>query len=161
MSLAADSPVHSSSTSSNDFAAFLNAELDSASDVSSSSEREGGVEEKEAKEEEYEGDDTDNNDLQLERIKRCKVEVLESSIELQTSTSQGGVAQTSGASSEMDVCTHPGVIGGLCIQCGQKMDDESGVAFGYIYKNLRLANEEIARLCDKDLRTCFAIKNFT
>lgn len=34
----------------------------------------------------------------------------------------------------MDVCTHPGVLGGLCIRCGQKMDDESGVAFGYIHK---------------------------
>lgn len=31
-------------------------------------------------------------------------------------------------------CTHPGVIGGMCIICGQKMDEESGVAYGYIHK---------------------------
>lgn len=35
---------------------------------------------------------------------------------------------------EKDICTHPGVIGGMCIRCGQKMDDQSGVAFGYIHK---------------------------
>lgn len=36
---------------------------------------------------------------------------------------------------EEDICTHPGVIGGMCIRCGQKTDGEqSGVAFGYIHK---------------------------
>lgn len=38
------------------------------------------------------------------------------------------------ASLEKDECPHPGCIGGLCIRCGKKMDDESGVAFGYIHK---------------------------
>lgn len=34
-----------------------------------------------------------------------------------------------------DICTHPGVIGGMCIRCGQKTDEgQSGVAFGYIHK---------------------------
>lgn len=39
-----------------------------------------------------------------------------------------------GASLALDVCTHPGVMGGMCIRCGQKVEDESGVAFGYIHK---------------------------
>lgn len=30
---------------------------------------------------------------------------------------------------------HPGVIGGMCIRCGEKTDEgQSGVAFGYIHK---------------------------
>lgn len=33
-----------------------------------------------------------------------------------------------------NTCLHPGVYAGMCMKCGQKMDDESGVAFGYIHK---------------------------
>ncbi|XP_024991161.1 RNA polymerase II C-terminal domain phosphatase-like 4 isoform X3 [Cynara cardunculus var. scolymus] len=40
----------------------------------------------------------------------------------------------------------------MCIRCGDKMDSQSGVAFGYIHKDLRLANDEIARLRDRDLK---------
>nr|XP_016479287.1 PREDICTED: RNA polymerase II C-terminal domain phosphatase-like 4 isoform X2 [Nicotiana tabacum] len=40
----------------------------------------------------------------------------------------------------------------MCIRCGQKVENESGVALGYIHKNLRLADDEIARLGDKDLK---------
>ncbi|KAK6151599.1 hypothetical protein DH2020_014234 [Rehmannia glutinosa] len=50
------------------------------------------------------------------------------------------------------VCPHPGFYAGMCVKCGQKLDDESGVAFGYIHKNLRLANDEVARLRNKDLK---------
>nr|XP_009787947.1 PREDICTED: RNA polymerase II C-terminal domain phosphatase-like 4 [Nicotiana sylvestris] len=57
-----------------------------------------------------------------------------------------------GASLALDICSHPGVIGGMCIRCGQKVENESGVALGYIHKNLRLADDEIARLGDKDLK---------
>ncbi|XP_075077527.1 RNA polymerase II C-terminal domain phosphatase-like 4 isoform X3 [Nicotiana tabacum] len=57
-----------------------------------------------------------------------------------------------GASLALDICSHPGVMGGMCIRCGQKVENESGVAFGYIHKNLRLADDEIARLRDKDLK---------
>ncbi|CDP10217.1 unnamed protein product [Coffea canephora] len=151
MSLTADSPVHSPSTSGEDFAAFLDAELDSASDASPHPEEaeEEVVEEEEA---ENKGGDTDDYDLDSEKIKRRKVEILESSLDVEAMTSQEVEIQTSGASSDKDVCSHPGVIGGLCIRCGQKMDDESGVAFSYIHKNLRLANDEIARLRDKDLK---------
>ena len=44
------------------------------------------------------------------------------------------MAPCAGASLALDVCTHPGVMGGMCIRCGQKVEDESGVAFGYIHK---------------------------
>ncbi|KAL3518133.1 hypothetical protein ACH5RR_020722 [Cinchona calisaya] len=153
MSLTADSPVHSPSTSSEDFAAFLDAELDSASDASPHPVgEEEEIEEEAEAEKDDEGDDTNDYDLDFERIKRCKVEILENLSEVETTTSQGVDIQISGASSDKDVCVHPGVIGGLCIRCGLKMDDESGVAFSYIHKNLRLANDEIARLRDKDLK---------
>ncbi|XP_057969776.1 RNA polymerase II C-terminal domain phosphatase-like 4 isoform X2 [Malania oleifera] len=56
------------------------------------------------------------------------------------------------ASIEKDICSHPGVFRGLCIRCGQKMDDGSGVAFGYIHKDLRLGNDEIVRLRTTDLK---------
>ncbi|XP_070044723.1 RNA polymerase II C-terminal domain phosphatase-like 4 isoform X2 [Nicotiana tomentosiformis] len=67
-----------------------------------------------------------------------------------SSASRGEPAETSGAS--LDICSHPGVMGGMCIRCGQTVENESGVAFGYIHKNLRLADDEIARLRDKDLK---------
>lgn len=35
---------------------------------------------------------------------------------------------------EVDACTHPGSFGDMCIRCGQKLDGESGVTFGYIHK---------------------------
>lgn len=38
------------------------------------------------------------------------------------------------ASVEVDVCAHPGSFGNMCIRCGQKVDGESGVTFGYIHK---------------------------
>ncbi|KAI5676179.1 hypothetical protein M9H77_07129 [Catharanthus roseus] len=151
MSLTADSPVPSSSTSSgDDFAALLDAELDSASDVSPDPEAD------EVDEDEDSGHDSAHIS-DLERIKRRKVEVLESTGHQQNPTSDGEEAEVS-ASLEKDECPHPGCIGGLCIRCGKKMDDESGVAFGYIHKNLRLANEEIARLREKDLKNLFRHK---
>ncbi|KAL0345754.1 UNVERIFIED_CONTAM: RNA polymerase II C-terminal domain phosphatase-like 4 [Sesamum radiatum] len=145
MSLAADSPVHSSS--SEDLAAFLDAELDTVSDASADPEEV-------AEEEEEESDDGDegNYDLDFKRVKRRKVELSEG-INPQSSSSQGEPAQVVGGSLPMkNMCPHPGVYAGMCMRCGQKMDDESGVAFGYIHKNLRLANDEIARLRDKDLK---------
>ncbi|QHO30619.1 RNA polymerase II C-terminal domain phosphatase-like [Arachis hypogaea] len=47
-------------------------------------------------------------------------------------------------------CTHPGSFGNLCILCGQKLEGESGVKFGYIHKGLRLYDEEISRLRNTD-----------
>lgn len=65
MSLAEDSPVHSSS--SDDFAAILDAELDDASDPSSHTEE--GVEEEESSDEENDDDDEEgsNDGFDLER----------------------------------------------------------------------------------------------
>ncbi|XP_077233959.1 RNA polymerase II C-terminal domain phosphatase-like 4 isoform X2 [Tasmannia lanceolata] len=48
---------------------------------------------------------------------------------------------------------HPGFIREMCIRCGQQNDDDSGVAFGYIHKDLKLGSEEIARLRGVDLKT--------
>ncbi|KAI3446758.1 hypothetical protein Pfo_003423 [Paulownia fortunei] len=145
MSLAEDSPVHSSS--SDDLAAFLDAELDTTSDASADSEE--VVEE----EEQSDGGDQGNYDLDLKRVKRRKVELSEGVINPESSSSQGEPAQVLGGSSpKKNMCPHPGVYAGMCMKCGQKMDDESGVAFGYIHKNLRLANDEISRLRDKDLK---------
>lgn len=33
-----------------------------------------------------------------------------------------------------DTCTHPGVIGGMCIKCGEKMDSQSGIPLAYVHK---------------------------
>lgn len=165
MSLTADSPVHSSS--SDDFAAFLDAELDSASDVSPElDEVENGEAEGEEEVEDEKGqdegndtgdgddddDDDDDGSIDSSRSKKRKIELIEAAVDPQSSVSRGEPAETSGASLALDVCTHPGVMGGMCIRCGQKVEDESGVAFGYIHKNLRLADDEVARLREKDLK---------
>lgn len=38
------------------------------------------------------------------------------------------------ATTNLDICTHPGSFGEMCIRCGQRVDEESGVTFGYIHK---------------------------
>ncbi|XP_031266333.1 RNA polymerase II C-terminal domain phosphatase-like 4 isoform X2 [Pistacia vera] len=40
----------------------------------------------------------------------------------------------------------------MCILCGQRLDEESGVTFGYIHKGLRLGNDEIVRLRNTDMK---------
>ena len=37
-------------------------------------------------------------------------------------------------SAKKDACTHPGSFGDMCILCGQRLEAESGVTFGYIHK---------------------------
>ncbi|KAL6532748.1 hypothetical protein OROGR_013708 [Orobanche gracilis] len=147
MSLA-DSPV--SSSSSDDFALFLDAELDTTSDALVDAEEV-------AEEEQSDEADANNYDVDLKRVKRRKLElsedVSEDVINRQSSSSQGEPEEVLlGSSPKKNMCPHPGVYAGMCMKCGQKMDDESGVAFGYIHKNLRLANDEITRLRDKDLK---------
>ncbi|XP_059667635.1 RNA polymerase II C-terminal domain phosphatase-like 4 isoform X2 [Cornus florida] len=139
MSLVTDSPVHSSS--SDDFAAFLDAELDYTSDTSP-----------------HEDDDEADYDSNVEkRIKRCKV-VLEKVEDFQGSTSLGAPEKCLEVSVEKDMCAHPGDIGGMCIRCGKKMDDGSGVPLGYIHKDLRLTEDEIARLRNKDFKNLLCHK---
>ncbi|KAK7388359.1 hypothetical protein VNO78_23175 [Psophocarpus tetragonolobus] len=136
MSVVTDSPVHSSS--SDDFAAFLDAELDASSPDSLP---------------DKEPDNPD--DLESVRIKRRKFESIE---ENEGSTSEGIVKQNLEASIEVDVCKHPGSFGNMCIRCGQKLDGESGVTFGYIHKGLRLQDEEICRLRDTDMKSLLCRK---
>ncbi|XP_017225547.1 RNA polymerase II C-terminal domain phosphatase-like 4 [Daucus carota subsp. sativus] len=149
MSVVSDSPVHSSS-SGDDFASFLDAELDSASDTSP----EPGDED-----DENENDENENDyDSELFSTKKQKVELSDKAVDSYGSTSSGTGTKLE-VSIEEDICTHPGVIGGMCIRCGQKTDGEqSGVAFGYIHKDLRLANDEIARLRNNDLKNLFRHK---
>ncbi|KAL4271790.1 hypothetical protein GQ457_13G028260 [Hibiscus cannabinus] len=138
-----DSPVHSSSSEDfaalidaelDDFAALIDAELEAGSSGSSPDERSN---------EEEEVDD--------HRNKRRKTEKLEDQVELQGSTSQGLIAEKLEVSLK-DICTHPGSFRQMCIICGQRVDEESGVTFGYIHKGLRLGNDEIVRLRSTDMK---------
>ncbi|KAK1550573.1 hypothetical protein Q3G72_021261 [Acer saccharum] len=144
MSLLTDSPVHSSS--SDDFAAFLDAELNSNSSASSPDEDD---EDEESNDEEAEND----NGLEGKSVKRCKVE-MSGNIHEHGSTSHATLEHKIGEdkSLKMDICTHPGSFGDMCILCGQRLEEESGVTFGYIHKGLRLANDEIVRLRNTDMK---------
>ncbi|KAK7265100.1 hypothetical protein RJT34_32716 [Clitoria ternatea] len=136
MSVVTDSPVHSSST--DDFAAFLDAELDASSPDTSPDK-----------------EDENQDEFESVRIKRCK---FESTKEIEGSTSEGNVKQVLEASVGVEVCTHPGSFGNMCIRCGQKLDGESGVTFGYIHKGLRLHDEEISRLRSTDVKNLLCRK---
>ncbi|KAD2804296.1 hypothetical protein R6Q59_030183 [Mikania micrantha] len=146
MSLVDESPVNSSS--SDDFAAFLDAELDSTSDTISQQEEE---KEQLDDDDEEEEEDHESNSL-IERTKRRKIDALDAIEEPNGSTSHIDQIEILEASVKEVICTHPGFIGGMCIKCGEKIDNQSGVAFGYIHKDLRLANDEIARVRDRDLK---------
>uniref|UniRef100_A0A7N1A489 RNA polymerase II C-terminal domain phosphatase-like n=1 Tax=Kalanchoe fedtschenkoi TaxID=63787 RepID=A0A7N1A489_KALFE len=122
MSVVTDSPVHSSS--SDDFAAFLDGELDSVSD------------------EEHE----------IESVKRRKVESSGYVEEIQESVSVTSVGRGSGKSREKDKCSHPGVFSQMCYACGEKIEEDSGVTLRYIHKELRLGSDELARLRTKDVK---------
>ncbi|XP_022761633.1 RNA polymerase II C-terminal domain phosphatase-like 4 isoform X2 [Durio zibethinus] len=145
MSFVTDSPVHSSS--SDDFAALLDAELEVGSSGSSHDEQDD-----EEEEVDDDNNDDDDDDLDNQRNKRCKTEKLEDVEEPQGSTSQGLIEENIEVSLKRDLCTHPGSFGQMCILCGQRLDDESGVTFGYIHKGLRLGNDEIVRLRSTDMR---------
>ncbi|KAL4275623.1 hypothetical protein HN51_058438 [Arachis hypogaea] len=127
-SVAADSLVHSSSI--DDFIAYLDGALAAISPDASSDK-----------------EDENQDELESVRIKRRK---FESDEETESSTSEGIVKQNLEESVEEDVCTHPGSFRDMCIRCGQKLDGESGVTFGYIHKDLRLHDEEISRLRNSD-----------
>ncbi|THG15097.1 hypothetical protein TEA_014014 [Camellia sinensis var. sinensis] len=143
MSLVTDSPVHSSS--SDDFAAFLDGELGSNSDTSPNQEDEDEDEVEVEVEVEVEDD--------IERIKRRKVASnLDAELHLE-------------ASVKKDICAHPGFIRGLCMICGAKVDDdtatlnyENAVPLKYIHKDLWLGFDESARLRNRDLKNLFRHK---
>ncbi|GMJ01717.1 C-terminal domain phosphatase-like 4 [Hibiscus trionum] len=158
MSFATDSPVHSSS--SDDFAALIDAELEVGSSGSSSDEHDNEEEEVDVdndddgneENKEFEEEDDVDDELNGHRNKKCKTEKLEDQVELQGSTSLGLIEEKLEVSLKKDICTHPGSFGQMCIICGQRVDEESGVTFGYIHKGLRLGNDEIVRLRSTDMK---------
>ncbi|KAG8649099.1 hypothetical protein MANES_08G068000v8 [Manihot esculenta] len=151
MSLATDSPVHSSS--SGDFAAFLDAELDSISSDSSPNEEEVNDEFNSDSSDSSPNEEAENDsEIESQRIKRCRVETVENIEDPKGSTSHGSLEQNL-VSSSKDACTHPGSFGDMCILCGQMLNEETGgVTFGYIHKGLRLGNDEIVRLRRTDMK---------
>ncbi|XP_061358031.1 RNA polymerase II C-terminal domain phosphatase-like 4 [Gastrolobium bilobum] len=147
MSVVTDSPAYSSSI--DDFIAFLDAALDANSPNASSDKEDGNQDE-----------------FESVRIKRRKFESIE---ETEGSASEGTKERNLEASLEVDVCTHPASFEladsfeTMCIHCGQKqkLDGKSGVKFGYIHKGLRLKEEEISRLRDKDTKNLLLQKKLT
>ncbi|XXG58887.1 hypothetical protein AAC387_Pa04g1078 [Persea americana] len=152
MSLAEDSPLHSSS--SDDFASILDAELKSSSSEDASQE-----------EEEEDNDsfrDSRNEDASEEefpeesRSKRHKMDELKDEVVSQGPTllqAMKEVLDTPGPSVNIKICPpHPGFIKRMCMRCGMLEAEDTGVAFGYIHKDLRLGTEEIARLRDADVK---------
>ncbi|XP_043813592.1 RNA polymerase II C-terminal domain phosphatase-like 4 isoform X4 [Manihot esculenta] len=176
MSLMTDSPVHSSS--SDDFAAFLDAELDSKSsdsspneegaknefdsDSSDSSLNEEAENDSDSKSKRIKGsrvetlenveDPKESTSNITHRIKRSRVEAWENIEDPKGSMSNGSLEQNLVASSSKETCLHPGSFGDMCILCGQKLNLETGVTFGYIHKGLRLGNDEIMRLRKTDMK---------
>ncbi|XP_021620942.1 RNA polymerase II C-terminal domain phosphatase-like 4 isoform X11 [Manihot esculenta] len=92
MSLATDSPVHSSS--SGDFAAFLDAELDSISSDSSPNEEEVNDEFNSDSSDSSPNEEAENDsEIESQRIKRCRVETVENIEDPKGSTSHGSLEQ--------------------------------------------------------------------
>ncbi|KAL5547488.1 hypothetical protein UlMin_002719 [Ulmus minor] len=141
MSFVTDSPI-SSSSSADDFATFLDSALDSNSSESAP--------EPEVEDEEEEEEEEEDYDVQNERVKRSKLEKLETVEEPSGSKS---LEEKLEVSIKKDVCSHPGSFGALCYLCGQRVEEEeSGVTFAYIHKGLRLHNDEIVRLRSTDMK---------
>ena len=49
-------------------------------------------------------------------------------------------------SAKVDVCTHPGSFGDMCILCGQRLEGEAGVTLGYIHKVYIISCEWLTEL---------------
>ncbi|VVB16346.1 unnamed protein product [Arabis nemorensis] len=125
MSLASDSPVHSSGSDCDDLAAFLETELESDSEESQ-----------------------DDAQVADHRLKRRKLEHIET-------VDQVGIEAVDSlaeASSGNGACKHPGSYENMCFSCGGKLE-ETGVSFGYIHNSIRLNQDEISRLRDSDMIT--------
>lgn len=138
------------SSSSDDFASYLDAQLGSGSTGTSGSSAD---------------DETDNeSDHESERIKRRKAEKLEILEEPEGSTSREYSEQIVDSEQivetniKQDSCSHPGSFGGMCMRCGKSLEEKSGVTFGYIHKGLWLANDEIARLRKTDMKNLLRYK---
>ncbi|KAI3995968.1 hypothetical protein MKX01_037465 [Papaver californicum] len=59
-----------------------------------------------------------------------------------------------------NACAHPSLIKGMCIKCGQVVDDDdvSAVTLDYIHRDLKVGTQELARLRQKDLKSLFRKK---
>ncbi|XP_057429896.1 RNA polymerase II C-terminal domain phosphatase-like 4 [Lotus japonicus] len=57
-----------------------------------------------------------------------------------------------------DECTHPGSSEDMSIRCGQNLDGEYGVTFGYIHKGLRINDEEISTLRNTNMKNLLSRK---
>lgn len=142
MSLVAESPLHSSS-SSDDFAAFLDSELEVvSSDTSPLDENDIG-----------DGDD----DPHEHRNKRHRVDAFEVTESHEGSmivrTSQENTVTSLQSLNGTKCPPHPVSFGGLCGICGELVEEDvSGVALRYINKDLRLTSSEIDRLRRADLK---------
>ncbi|CAI8587457.1 unnamed protein product [Vicia faba] len=123
-----DSDDSDESNENDDLIAYLEDELDVSSSNSSS-------------------DDEAESRNELEGF-RTKKRKFESTDEIEGSTSEGTMEQKLVPSVNVDVCIHPGSFGGMCICCGKTLDGESGLAFGFVHKGLRLHDEEVSRLCN-------------
>uniref|UniRef100_A0A0D9V8E3 RNA polymerase II C-terminal domain phosphatase-like n=2 Tax=Leersia perrieri TaxID=77586 RepID=A0A0D9V8E3_9ORYZ len=160
MSLAAESPSPSSPSSSSDFAALLDAELELTSTADSvsvgdpsasaaSNDEECGYEEEEEDDVVVAAGEEDT----LSCIKRRRVENQHQ--DRGTAMRPDDDAIGSSKDVQIEVCPpHPGFFGGLCFRCGKRQDEEDvpGVAFGYIHKGLRLGASEIDRIRGADLK---------
>ncbi|GLU01362.1 hypothetical protein SLE2022_186730 [Rubroshorea leprosula] len=144
MRLVTDSPVHSSG-SGDDFAAYLDAELDSGSSDSPSDQ------EVEAYDIEPDENAEDYDDHESERTKRLKVEVQDV-LDPEGSTSPFVIEKNVEVSVGKDICTHPASYQNMCIVCGKDLNFESGVSVGYIQQGLRLGNDEMVRIRKADLK---------
>ncbi|CAH8358778.1 unnamed protein product [Eruca vesicaria subsp. sativa] len=136
MSVASDSPVHSSS--SDDLAAFLETELDSNSDSDSDSD---------SSSESFPIED--DAEVSNHRLKRQKLEYPEDETGNVASVTFSG--EISEASSSKLPCEHPGTFGNMCFVCGQKVE-VTGVSFAYIHKGFKLQQDEVSRLRDMDMK---------
>ncbi|ESQ42594.1 hypothetical protein EUTSA_v10013455mg [Eutrema salsugineum] len=137
MSVASDSPVHSSS--SDDLAAFLETELESDSDSSSES----------FPSEEAE----DDTEVANHRLKKRKLEHLETVEEegVENVASVTFSEEISEASSSKRPCDHPGSIKQICILCGEPVE-QTGVPLRYMHQDMWIHQEEISRIRDSDIK---------
>ncbi|KAG0493344.1 hypothetical protein HPP92_004338 [Vanilla planifolia] len=141
MLLAEESPVHSSS-SSDDFAALLEAELElGSSDFCPNDDI---------------ADNAWESDVEELRNKRIKVDSGDSG-DLHESAKVVTVKEFEGSTSNLQgegrCPPHPGFFGGMCVRCAEpEEENESAVAFGYIHKGLKLGSREIDRLREADLK---------
>ncbi|KAI5018516.1 hypothetical protein ZWY2020_043404 [Hordeum vulgare] len=155
MSVAAESPSPSLSSLSDDddFADFLDAELEltSAADSASRGAPPGSP-----------GDDEDDDEedvvVDLDAVgkgsnKRRRVEEHRQDQGTATRPEEDVIGSVKDA--QIKKCPpHPGFFGGLCINCGKSQDEEDvpGVAFGYIHKGLRLGTSEMDRLRESEVK---------